>query len=406
MSLWALVCATILITSQNKEQILAGRCLNYFYTGMELSVITVYQSEIMPPAIRGFAVGSYQMSIVSRLVDVQADGPNQSVGHVIMSIVCHFTSQLTTSKAWRIPFGLYYISPAIVASGIWFLPESPRFCLSKGREEEARRGLTRLRVNNSPEAIDSEVEVIKLGLAAHEAQEKGTYADLFRGVARRRTLIAMLAGAFIQWSGQSLNSNYGPVFVKQIGTVAPFNYTIIVSCCQLLGTLTAMYFLDVVGRRPMMVTGISCQCIFMFMVAGIGSIKGSPEMEFRAGVAVVAFVILFAVAFSTGWAPAAWVTIAEISDQRLRDKTQRVGAWTNIVSKSVPSPVRIAIPADELIVSCAVTFMIPYLIGNPANLSTKVGYIFGSLCAIGAVLGFRECFSTLSAIILTKNLHA
>ena len=250
-----------------------------------------------------------------------------------MSIVIHYTSMRTTSAAWRIPFGLFFIIPAITGSCIWLLPESPRWLLAHDREDLARRALRRLREDKSDAAIDKEVDLIKTGIRAHESREKGTYGDLFRGVTLRRTLVTILAGLFIQWSGQGLNSNYGAVFVKQIGTVAPFNYTIIVSCCQLLCCFAAMYLLDVIGRRPMMITGISLQGIFMFLIAGIGSIKGSPETEFRAGTAVVAFVILFACAFSGGWASAAWVTIPEISDQKLKDKNMRVGAWTNVASK-------------------------------------------------------------------------
>ena len=81
MSLWALIAASISISSKTYGQILAGRIINYMYTvsypalcrsqalkpvqGMELSVIPVFQAELMPAPIRGFAVGSYQMSIVS-----------------------------------------------------------------------------------------------------------------------------------------------------------------------------------------------------------------------------------------------------------------------------------------------------------------------------------------------------
>ncbi|KAI8648965.1 MFS domain-containing protein [Fusarium keratoplasticum] len=47
------------VTSVSKHQIMATRILNYIYIGMELAVVPVYQSEIMPKEIRGFAVGSY-----------------------------------------------------------------------------------------------------------------------------------------------------------------------------------------------------------------------------------------------------------------------------------------------------------------------------------------------------------
>jgi len=63
MSCYALVTATIAITSKTKEQILMARILNYVYVGMELSVVPIYQSEVVPAPVRGFMVGSYQLSL-------------------------------------------------------------------------------------------------------------------------------------------------------------------------------------------------------------------------------------------------------------------------------------------------------------------------------------------------------
>ena len=179
---------------------------------MELAIIPLFQAELMPPPIRGFAVASYQLSIVSASVRRSADP--QSIGVLLMSIVGHFTSTIPGNNAWRIPFGLFYIAPAFVASLIWFIPESPRFLLSKGRDEEARRALKRIRVHNDEASIEEEISLIKLGLAALEQRKSSRYVELFRGTTRRRTLIVMCCCFFLQWSGQALNSNYGTVFVS------------------------------------------------------------------------------------------------------------------------------------------------------------------------------------------------
>ena len=96
-----------------------------------------------------------------------------------------------------------------------------------------------------------------------------------------------------------------------------------------------MFLLDAIGRRPLMIGGITLQCIFMFLIGGVGSITGDAATVYSANATVVACVILFASSYSLGWATGNWVTVAEISDQKLRDKNQRVGAWTNIVSKWV-----------------------------------------------------------------------
>lgn len=69
MSAWAIMCAIIIITSKNKDQIIVGRCLNFVYVGKEISVIPVYQSEITPKKVRGLLVGTYHMALVVRTIE-------------------------------------------------------------------------------------------------------------------------------------------------------------------------------------------------------------------------------------------------------------------------------------------------------------------------------------------------
>ncbi len=100
-----------------------------------------------------------------------------------MAVVCYFTQRMTDDSAWRIPFGLIMVIPSTVAACVWFIPESPRWLLSKGRPAEAKRALARLRRDNSDEAIDAELALMQAGLDAE--QNKGTYADLVKGTNRK-----------------------------------------------------------------------------------------------------------------------------------------------------------------------------------------------------------------------------
>lgn len=70
----------------------------------------VFQSEIVPGPVRGLAVGTYQLMV--------------SAGGLVINIICHTTSMNQDASAYRIPYGLFYIIPSIVASLIWFIPEA------------------------------------------------------------------------------------------------------------------------------------------------------------------------------------------------------------------------------------------------------------------------------------------
>ncbi len=64
MCIWALVAASILVSSETKAQILAGRIIAYVYIGMELSLVPVLQSELVPAQVRGFVVSTYQSGLL------------------------------------------------------------------------------------------------------------------------------------------------------------------------------------------------------------------------------------------------------------------------------------------------------------------------------------------------------
>lgn len=93
MSVWAICCVPIMVTSKSRGQFLAARCLNSVYIGMEMAVIPVFQAEIVPAAVRGPAVASYQMAFAF-------------VGFIISGI-CHRTSEIPNDWAWRVPLLCY-----------------------------------------------------------------------------------------------------------------------------------------------------------------------------------------------------------------------------------------------------------------------------------------------------------
>jgi MFS family permease len=61
MSAWAIISAILLVTAQQKEQVLVGRVINYIYLGQELVTVPVFQAEIAPPKIRGMVIGTFQL---------------------------------------------------------------------------------------------------------------------------------------------------------------------------------------------------------------------------------------------------------------------------------------------------------------------------------------------------------
>ncbi|KAM0327191.1 hypothetical protein ACHAQA_006324 [Verticillium albo-atrum] len=344
MSIYALGTATIAVTSQTKEQIMAARILNYVYVGMELSVVPIFQSEIVPAPVRGFIVGTYQLSLV--------------VGGLAINSICYGTSKLDDNRSWRIPLGLFYIVPSIVAVMIFFVPESPRWLLRKNRPDEAKAMLLRLRQGAFTEE-EIEAEFRELCAALDNEGEQGKFLDIFRGKNLLRTGIVVGVNFFQQATGQAFSSQYGAVYVRTLGIFNPVLFSLINSAISAVINFVSLFTTDKLGRRTLlMISSVAMMgCLLSMGGLGIEVPVSTSRMK-----GIMALISLFGVSFSIGWAPLTYVVATEVSALRLRDHTSRVGFTTNVV------------------LNFLVNFSIPYLVW-PQNLGlgSKVGFIFGSL---------------------------
>ncbi|KAF2176432.1 general substrate transporter [Zopfia rhizophila CBS 207.26] len=349
MCVWALIGAIILITSNNRWQMLAGRIVAYVYIGMELALVPVLQSELVPAAVRGFIVGTYQSSLL--------------VGQLVQALICRGTSTIVGDSSWRIPLGLFFVVPTILACGICYVPESPRWLLQKDRPEEAMRSLRLLRQGRyTDEQIENEFREFQSTIDC--TVNRGSLQELFQGTNLKRTLIVIGVNAFLQLTGQNFSSVYGTIFIKSIGVIDPFTMTSVNTAVSIFVTLVTQFMTDFTGRVPLMFAGAIIQTGALFTMGGLG-VGRNPSLSMKKG--IVAMVTVFGVGFQLGWAPLSHVVAAEIPTQRLRDQTYALGSVFNIVIQFV------------------VSFSIPYLINDEyAGLGSKVGFIFGTtaFCAV------------------------
>ncbi|KAL4999750.1 general substrate transporter [Aspergillus recurvatus] len=353
LSIYALITATITVTSNNTAQIMAARILNYVYVGMELSVVPVFQAEIVPAEVRGLVVGTYQLSL--------------TLGGVVINAVCYGTSRLTDNRAWRIPLGLFYIVPTIIAASIFFLPESPRWLLQKSRVEEAKASLQRLREGAFTEdQVDKEFR--ELEFALENEVEQGKFIELFRGKNLKRTLLVVAVNFFQQATGQAFTSQYGGVYVRSLKVFNPMLYTLMSSCISSFVMICVLSIADKAGRRKLLMLSSVIMLSGLTTMAGLGVNEPVTTQRMKG---VISMMVVFGVGFASGWGPLTYVVVTEVSSLRLRDHTSRLGFAINVCF------------------NFAVNFSVPYLVfEDQVGLESKVGFIFGAVAFLSLVFTY------------------
>jgi MFS family permease len=149
-------------------QIAVGRIVTALALGLLANTVPMFLAEMAPLSIRGTMVNCYQFSI--------------GVGAVLINTATWGMHTRTDQWAYRLSILIQAVIPIFFLVACFFLPESPRWLLSKGRSEEARRVLMMLRTGAgaSAEEIDVEIQLIMAAEDDNKAQFGSSWLDCFR----------------------------------------------------------------------------------------------------------------------------------------------------------------------------------------------------------------------------------
>ncbi|KAF5026819.1 hypothetical protein F66182_1103 [Fusarium sp. NRRL 66182] len=333
------------------SQFLIGRVVVYVSVGLVEVDVTTYQAEIVPAPFRGLVVISLQLFLTA--------------GALVASGVNKAYSTYTNGVGWKTVTGLQFIFPALLIVFVYFIPDSPRWLLSKDRETEATECLCRLRSKADADEgrCDDEITAIKQALREHV--HKGPWVDLVRGNNLRQTAIVMVYYFFQQATGQAFASTYQTVFYKENGYAdKAFTYPIINSVLGCLAVIPAMYLVDNLGRRYTLMISYALQALWLFVLAGVGSMTSKTTTERNT---VVAAFMLFTLCYNMGSASIPYLLGGEIPNAALREKTQSLGTSWNVIWAFVTN------------------YIIPYML---SGLHFGVGWVFGGISAFAFVFTF------------------
>ncbi|CAK7236597.1 hypothetical protein SBRCBS47491_009692 [Sporothrix bragantina] len=346
-SLLNFVATSIMIGTTNLAALYVARFLLGISVGWFLTFGQMYVNEAAPAHLRGLVFAIYQCQL--------------STGSIVGAAVDYGTKKIQTPNAYRIPLALFFIVPTIQCVALIFFPESPRWLMTQGREEDAAAALRRLRgANITEEEFQSELSEIRLSTRAqvNQVQGKQLWIEMWRGVNRRRSLLSIAIICFHSANGSSWINIYTTYFLTVAGIANAFGFSIMMTCFGLLGVFFSIAFVRHVDRRIIVLVGVAAcgLCQLAFAVAWTVS-PGTAAT----GRVMVAFITMFTF-FYTTYAPYAWLLGGEFPNNAFRAHTYGVATALNFLGNWLG------------------VFTAPYFI-NPASLgwNAKYGYIwFGS----------------------------
>ena len=247
--------------------LVVARMLGGFGVGAALIIAPMYIAEIAPAAVRGRLVSFNQLNIVIGIS--AAFFTNYLILRLGQSDLAWAEALRLDAWNWRWMLGLETLPAVLYFGALFAVPESPRWLVMHGRDEEATRVL-----ENVSDTAAEDVRAVKASLHAEQSTESAALRELFRPAMRLVLTIGIVIAILQQITGINSVFFYAPMIFEQsgIGTDASFMQAVLVGLVNLVFTILAILFIDRLGRRPLLGFGLTVIAVCMLLLAyGFGS---------------------------------------------------------------------------------------------------------------------------------------
>lgn len=343
-------------TSYNLARVLGGIGL-----GLASNLSPMYIAEISPASMRGRFVSINQLTIVIGILAAQIANwliaqpvPDDATRELIRQ-------SWNGQAGWRWMFAAETIPASLFFLAMFIVPESPRWLIKYGRVEQARGILARIGGDDHAQA---EVADIQATIAGEEVA-RVRYSDLLEPKLFKIVGLGVFLAVFQQWCGINVIFNYAQEVFQAAGYgVSGIMLNIVITgIVNLLFTFVAIYTVDRLGRRVLMLIGAAS-------LAGIYAILGTGYYLRSTGIHMLVLVVLAIACYAMSLAPVTWVVIAEIFPNRIRGAAVSVAVFS-------------------LWVACTVlTLTFPLLKGCLGAHGTF--WLYGGICVIGFAVIWKK----------------
>lgn len=260
--------------------------------GMASMLSPMYIAEISPASIRGRNVAINQLTIV--------------IGILVTNLV-NYTLADNGPDAWRWMFGLGVVPSFLFLLGVIWLPESPRWLVKAGKLQQAEKVLSKI---GNPNFVNTTFRDIQTSL---QGTTKQSYKAVFEKSVRPAVILGITLAVFQQLCGINVVFNYTSTIFESAGANLDRQLfeTVAIGIVNLLFTVVAMWQVDKLGRRPLMLIGSLGLSVVYVVLALL--------LQNHASAGWVSVFVLLAIAmYATSLAPVTWVLISEIFPNNIR----------------------------------------------------------------------------------------
>ncbi|EAR00937.1 sugar porter family MFS transporter [Maribacter sp. HTCC2170] len=231
-------------------EFIIARIIGGIGIGGAILIAPIYIAEIAPPKLRGSLVSFNQLNIV--------------IGISVAYFSNYFLVNMD-GESWRWMLGVEAIPALIYFLALWTVPKSPRWLILKlNKIKLARKILQKI---GGEEYAELTIAEIQRGIAKKE--EKGKFSDIFKSKYATIMIIALGIAFFQQITGINAVFYYAPTIFEQAGgsTDSSFLQAIVVGLTNLVFTLVAIWLIDKLGRKPLLLIGTTFMTIALLMAA-------------------------------------------------------------------------------------------------------------------------------------------
>ncbi|MFJ5551652.1 sugar porter family MFS transporter [Streptomyces sp. NPDC093225] len=341
------------------------RVIGGFGIGMASVIGPAYIAEVSPPAYRGRLASFQQAAIVTGIAI------SQLVNWGILNLADgQQRGTIGGLEAWQWMLGVMVVPAVIYGLLSFVIPESPRFLISAGREEAAKKVLREVEGERS----DVDARVAEIRTAMH-SEVKSTFKDLLGGRFGLLPIVWVGIGlsVFQQLVGINVIFYYSSSLWQSVGIdpSSSFFYSFTTSIINIIGTVIAMIFVDRIGRRPLALIGSAGMAVSLGVAAWAFSYKtdvgGEISMPETQGTIALVAAHSFVLFFALSWGVVVWVLLGEMFPNRIRAAALGVAAaaqwmanWA--ITVSFPTLADWSLSGAYVIYTCFAVLSIPFVL--------------------------------------------